>query len=296
MSGTSQTRLDNRNFFWVWFVAVNATLLVAALWVVAIGLLAPLIGLAGAFLSLFFAKWLAIKAHGIRVIEPALFRSDAERELHAIVSDVATRAGLETVPAVGVYDSPDVNAFATGASQSRSLVAFSSQLLAKLTPAEITAVVAHEVAHIANRDMLAIVLLQGAINSIVLAVVAPLNLFRVANLFSDRFSLGAEVCLWLAKTAVALALTFVGGLMVKAFSRRREFRADALAARIVGHDAMIGALTAIAKDDAAIPRGQLGYAAFKIAGRSPWGEFFSTHPTLERRVVALRTAVPQDQV
>ncbi len=218
MSSTSQTRLDNRNFFWVWFVAVNATLLIAALWVGAIGLLAPLIGFAGAFLSLFFAKWLAIKAHGIRVIEPALFRSDAERDLHAIVSDVATRAGLGTVPAVGVYDSPDVNAFATGASQSRSLVAFSSQLLAKLTPTEIKAVAAHEVAHIANRDMLAIVLLQGAINSIVPAVVAPLNLFRVANMFSDRFSFGVEVCLWLAKTALALALTFVGGLMVKAFS------------------------------------------------------------------------------
>ncbi len=290
MSEVPQSRLDNRNFFWVWFVAVNATLLVATLWVGAVGLFAPVIGFAGAFLSLFLAKWLAIKAHDIRVIEPALFRSRAEEKLHAIVSDMAHRAGLETAPAVGVYDSPDVNAFATGASPSRSLVAFSSELLDKLTPDEIGAVAAHEIAHIANRDMLAIVLLQGAINSIILAIVAPLNLLRVANWFSDRFSLATEVCIWLAKTAIALALTFGGSLIVKAFSRRREFRADALAARLVGHDAMIGALTAIAKDDAAIPRTQLGYAAFKIAGRSPWGEFFSTHPTLERRVVALRAA------
>lgn len=290
MDNQPQSRLDNRNFFWAWFFAVNATLLVATLWVGVIGLLAPLIGFAGAFLSLFFAKWLAVKAHGIRMIEPALFRSDAERELHAIVSDVSQRAGLATVPAIGVYDSPDINAFATGATPSRSLVAFSSELLGALPPEEIRAVAAHEIAHIANRDMLAIVLLQGAINSIVLAVVAPLNLLRVANWFSDTFSWAIEAALWLAKVAIALALTFVGGLIVKSYSRRREFRADALAARLIGHEAMIAALTTIAKDDAAIPRGQLGYAAFKIAGRSPWGEFFSTHPTLERRVATLRAS------
>lgn len=290
MNERSPTRLDNRNFFWAWFIAVNATLLVATLWVGVVGLLAPLIGFAGAFASLFAARWLAIKAHGIRLIEPALFRSDAERELYEMVGDVARRAGLATVPAIGVYSSPDMNAFATGASQSRSMVAFSSKLLEELPAAEIRAVAAHEVAHIANRDMLAIVLLQGAINSIVLAVVAPLNFLRFANLFSEKFSWGTELCLWLAKTAVALALTFVGSLMVKAYSRKREYRADALAARLVGHDAMIRALTSIARDDAIIPRQQLSYAAFKIAGRSPWGEFFSTHPTLERRVVALRTA------
>lgn len=296
MNNQPHSRLDNRNFFWVWFVAVNATLLVATLWVGVIGLLAPLIGFAGAFLSLFFAKWLAIKAHGIRVIEPALFRSDAERELHVIVSDVSRRAGLETVPAVGVYASPDINAFATGATQSRSLVAFSSELLDELPPEQIRAVAAHEIAHIANRDMLAIVLLQGTINSIVLAVVAPLNLLRVANWFSDTFSWAIEAALWLAKVGIALALTFAGGLIVKAYSRRREFRADALAARLVGHEPMIAALTTIAKDDAAIPRGQLSYAAFKIAGRSPWGEFFSTHPTLERRVIALRSSAVRGQL
>ncbi|QNN65472.1 M48 family metalloprotease [Sphingomonas rhizophila] len=271
----------------MWFVAVNATLLIGIIWVGAVGLFAPVIGIGGAFLSLLFAKALAIRAHGIKLIEPMNPRSGAERELLDMITDLAGRAGLEHVPAVGVYASPDLNAFATGTNQKGSLVAFTDRLLEELPAEEIRAVAAHEIAHIANRDMLAMVLLQGAINSIIIAIVVPISFMRFFVDSSDKYGVMLDGLLWLLKAALALVLTFLGSLLVKAFSRRRELRADALAARLCGSGSMIAALKSIDRDTAIIPRAQLGYAAFKIAGGSSWGEWFSTHPSMARRIANL---------
>ena len=184
-----------------------------------------------------------------------------------MVAELATRAGLDCVPEVGVYDSPDINAFATGSSPSNALVAFSSSLLNKMDREQIQAVAAHEIAHIANRDMLGTVLLQGVINSIVLIATLPLNLLRVLNIFGDSFSWVVEFTLWLIKTIAALVLTLLGSLVVKAFSRSREYRADAFAAVLLGKGPMMNALKSLANDTSKIPLEQSAYATFKISGR-----------------------------
>lgn len=293
--------LSNKNFFWTWFVAVNVSLLAAVIFF-PFAVFFPFIGIGGAVLSLFLSRWLAKRAHGIVLIGPETFRSAAEEELYGVVTELSRRAGLPVVPEVGVYKSPDMNAFATGTNQSSSLVAFSTGLLEKMPPDQIRAVAAHEIAHIANRDMVAMVLIQGVINSIVLACTLPINMLRALNWFSDQFTWAIELVLWLAKLAVAIFLTFLGSLVTKAYSRRREFRADELAARLVGPEAMASALETIAKDTTRIPRGQLAYASFKIAARPGLAELFSTHPAIERRIAALKALVgsvtadqPQDQ-
>ena len=285
--------LTNKNFFWAWFLAVNATFLVLAIFL-PIAVAFPFIGIAGAIFSLFASKWLAMRAHRIQVIDPAAFRSGAEAELHAMVAELSARAGLPSTPEIGVYESPDMNAFATGASQSDSLVAFSTALIEKLPAHEVRAVAAHEVAHIANRDMLAIVLLQGVINSVALVCVAPLHLLKVMNWFSDRFSWAIEIVLTLAHVVVSAVVLFLGSLVTKAFSRAREFRADALAAHLVGSDHMADALETISREEPLIPREQLGYAAFKISGAPGIVEVLSTHPPVVKRIAALRAmALPE---
>src|SRR3954465_8779182 len=125
----SPRNLSNRNFFWGWFVAVNLALLVSALWIGPFGFYLPVIGILGSFLSLFFAKWLAIRAHNIKLIKPQFFKSGAEQEIYEVVAELAQMAGLAVTPEVGVYDSRDMNAFATGAGRKSSLIAFSSELL-----------------------------------------------------------------------------------------------------------------------------------------------------------------------
>ena len=285
--------LTNKNFFWAWFLVVNASFLVLAIFL-PFAVAFPFIGIAGAIFSLFASKWLAMRAHRIQVIDPAAFRSGAEAELHAMVAELSSRAGLPSTPEVGVYESPDMNAFATGASQSNSLVAFSTALIEKLPAHQVRAVAAHEVAHIANRDMLAIVLLQGVINSVALVCVAPLHLLKVLNWFSDRFSWAIEIVLTLAHVVVSAVVLFLGSLVTKAFSRAREFRADALAAHLIGSDHMAGALESISREKPLIPREQLGYAAFKISGAPGIAEVLSTHPPVAKRIAALRAmALPE---
>lgn len=190
-----------------------------------------------------------------------------------MVAELATRAGLDCVPEVGVYDSPDINAFATGSSPSNALVAFSSSLLNKMDREQIQAVAAHEIAHIANRDMLGTVLLQGVINSIVLIATLPLNLLRVLNIFGDSFSWFVEFTLWLTSTIAALVLTLLGSLVV-AFSRSREYRADAFAAVLLGKGPMMNALKSLANDTSKIPLEQSAYATFKISVDSASQKYF----------------------
>lgn len=159
--------LSNATFL-KWFVAVNLGVVLTAVWFVP-GLIwvFPIVGVGGAFVSLLLSKWLAMRAHHIEVINPASFKSPVEETLYHTVAELAGLAGLKAVPEVGIYDSPDMNAFATGASRDASLIAFSSALLAQLPPDQIRAVAAHEIGHVANRDMLAMVALQGLVNSIV---------------------------------------------------------------------------------------------------------------------------------
>ena len=283
---TGLKSLSNAKFL-KWFLLLNGALAVGLIWTGPWALLVPFLGFAGAMLSLVFAKWLAKRAHNIKIIDPNNPASSEEEQLHAIVVDLVARAGLEHVPEVGIYDSPDMNAFATGTKPSNALVAFSSGLLGNMERDQIQAVAAHEIAHIANRDMLGIVLLQGVINSIVLFVTLPLNVLRLFNFFSKERSWLLETGLWLVKATIGILLTFLGSLVVKAFSRSREYRADAYAAVLLGKEPMMSALKALSADTAEIPVEQSAYAAFKVSGRMSLSEIFSTHPPIEKRLAAL---------
>ena len=270
-----------------WFLFLNATIVLGLIWTGPGAIIIPAIGFAGAFVSLFLSKWLAKRTHNIKLINPQKFLTQEEELLYSMVSALSTRANLNNIPEVGVYKSHDMNAFATGVNQNKALVAFSSALLEKMDSKQIEAVAAHEIAHIANRDMLGIVLLQGAINSIVLCITLPLNAFRLLNLFSDQRSAFVELMLWTIKSIVALILTFIGNLVVKSFSRQREYRADAFSAVLLGKDSMISALNTLATDTSDIPHEQRGYSTFKVSGRFSFSEIFSTHPLIEKRIAAL---------
>lgn len=278
--------LSNAKFL-KWFFLLNGMLALGLIWTGPGMLMIPFFGFFGAILSLVFAKWLAKRAHNIKVIDPNNPASSEERQLFRTVADLAVRAGLKHVPEVGIYDSPDMNAFATGMKPSNALVAFSSGLLSNMERDQIQAVAAHEIAHIANRDMLGIVLLQGVINSIILFFTLPLNVLRLFNFFSKERSWLLETSLSLVKATIGILLTFLGSLVVKAFSRSREYRADAYAAVLLGKVPMMSALTALSTDTADIPVEQSAYAAFKVSGRISFSEFFSTHPPIEKRLAAL---------
>lgn len=279
--------LSNAQFF-KWFFLVNLGVVLTTVWFLdSFALIFPIVGIGGAFLALVFSRWLAIRAHKIKLIDAHNPTSDMEHDLQEMVAELAKRAGLPSTPEVGIYESPDMNAFATGRAPSAALIAFSSGILTKLPPDQLRAVAAHEIAHIANRDMLAMVLLQGVVNAIVIAVTFPIDFLRFGNLLSEDYSTMSQFIMWLTKTVVAVVLTFIGSLFVKAFSRHREYRADAFAARLVGTDQMTGALQALSMDTEEAPREQFAYAAFKIKGGWSLGELLSTHPTIEKRIAAL---------
>ena len=288
-------KLSNFRFFW-WFVLVNAGV-VATLAAVTQGAALPMtalvviFGSTGSVFTLLLSRWLAVKAHSIVRID--------DRQNHEFgwlvddVREISRKAGLKVIPQVGVWPGPDANAFATGPSPKRALVAFSTPLLEMLTRQEVKAVAAHEVAHIANRDMLAMTMLQGVINSFVLIAVMPIQILRIFNFFSRRFSWGVEFGSMLVKFLITVVLTFLGSLVVKAFSRRREYRADAMAARLVAPEHMKSALERLAgipAEKQKVPQTQAAYAAFKINGRGII-ELLSTHPLVEKRIKALEEEI-----
>jgi heat shock protein HtpX len=280
-----------------WFLLVNAAI-VASLVAVSAGaglVLVPaalVIGMILPFFYLMISKWSAIRSHQVKIIDPAKPRNQTEADLYALVASISQQAGLERVPEVGWYESADMNAFATGMTRNNSLVAFSSALIAGMDGREIAAVAAHEIAHIANGDMVTLALVQSAVNAIVFVITIPLWLFKVFALFSDKVGWVEYVVISFVKWIVTTILVFLASLVVKGFSRRREFGADRLAATLVDRDAMIRALEVLSGDDVAPPKEQAGLAAFKIKSQPAWWDLFSTHPSVQRRIAAL-SGLPQ---
>lgn len=241
------------------------------------------------FISLLFSKILAIRSHRIHIIDPNRFSNTQQESLFRLVSSLSQKAGITNVPAVGIYESSDMNAFATGSSKNNSLIAFSSTLLDHLDEEAIAAVAAHEVAHIANGDMVTMSLLQSVINAIVLLITLPLSVIKIASLFSDNFDILGYWLISIVKFLLASVLLFLGSLVVKAFSRHREFEADKLASQLTDHTYMIHALESLNCDEVSYPSEQKAYAAFKINSPPAWFDIFSTHPSLERRIEALES-------
>jgi heat shock protein HtpX len=242
-------------------------------------------GMGGSFISLAISKWMALRTTGAKVIETP--RNDAEAWLVETVRQQASASNIG-MPQVAIFPSDAPNAFATGARRDKALVAVSTGLLQRMGRGEIEAVLAHEVSHIANGDMVTLTLIQGVLNTFVLF------LSRVIGHFVDRLVFrneqGHGMGFFMVTIAAQILLGILASILVMWFSRRREFRADAGGARLAGTPQMIGALERLkaASDPAPLPD-QL--SAFGISGgKKGLMRLFMTHPPLDERIAALKGA------
>jgi len=237
-------------------------------------------GMGGAFISLQMSRWIAKRATGVKLVDGQTGRAELDW-LHATVTRLTQQANLP-MPEVGVYESPEVNAFATGPSKSRSLVAVSSGLLRAMRQEEVEGVLAHEVAHIANGDMVTMTLLQGVMNAFVMFL-ARLIAFAMRS-GDSRNSQGVS---WIAVIALEIVLGMLGSLVTAWFSRQREFRADHGGATLAGRDRMLAALRRLAANRELVETQHQALATLKISGKRSWMVLLSTHPPLEARIAAL---------
>lgn len=250
--------------------------------------MSAIIGMTGSFISLFLSKWMAKRSTGAQVIsEP---RSEPEAWLLTTVRRQAEQSGIG-MPEVAIYEAPEMNAFATGWNRNDALVAVSTGLLRNMNRREVEAVLAHEVSHVANGDMVTLTLIQGVLNTFVVFIS---NI--VASIISSAMRRGDDdgpgVLDSIAHTVVYMVLQIVLGVLasiiVMWFSRRREFRADEGGASLAGRDAMISALRRLAGDgnDHVLPD---EVKAFGISGGKPGGlrSLFMTHPPIADRIAAL---------
>ncbi|HHM05377.1 MAG TPA: protease HtpX [Gammaproteobacteria bacterium] len=247
---------------------------------------AAVFGMGGSFISLAISKWTAKRMTGAQVIGQP--RSETERWLVETVRRLARQAGIG-MPEVAVYNAPDVNAFATGMSRNKALVAVSTGLLQNMSRDEAEAVLGHEVSHVANGDMITLALIQGVVNTFVIF------LSRVIGHLVDRVVFknerGHGPAFWITTIVAELVLGILASMIVFWFSRRREFRADAGGAKLAGRRKMIAALERL---QASVRQPHLPdqMAAFGISGSVGQGlrRLFMTHPPLSERIEALRRA------
>jgi len=244
-------------------------------------------GMGGAFISLRMSKFAAKHFHGVKVIDPKN-ADPAELALLEKVHALARRAQLPAMPEVGIYQSPDVNAFATGPSKKNSLVAVSTGLLSRMSENEIEGVLAHEVSHIANGDMVTMTLIQGIVNAFAMFFSRLLARVVAANVDSRYSGIVHFVCVIIGD----IAFTLLGSIAVNFFSRKREFRADAGSAKISSTANMISALQRLQALHLEPPSREDTMATLKISGRERRGsiaDLFMTHPALSDRIRALES-------
>lgn len=248
-------------------------------------LFSTVFGFGGAFISLLMSKTIAKFSVGAQVITQPT--NETEQWLLQTIARQSQEAGVG-MPEVAIYDSPEMNAFATGASRNNSLVAVSSGLLQQMSRREVEAVLAHEISHIANGDMVTLTLIQGVLNTFVIflsRIVAGIINSALRGNNNEESGLGG-----IAYFAVVMVLQLVFGMIasiiVMWFSRQREYRADAGAARIEGSQAMIAALQRLKGNEESHLDGSL--VAFGIADKSSMSELFMSHPPLDKRIEALQ--------
>ena len=248
-------------------------------------------GMSGAFISLLLSRWMAKSMYGVKVIDPKDRTLSADhRWLMDTVYALARRAQLPEMPEVGIYESPEVNAFATGPSKKKSLVAVSSGLFQRMTKPEIEGVIGHEITHISNGDMVTMTLIQGIVNSVAFFFSRIL-----ANVVSSQVDEKMRGIVHFAMTIIGdIFFTLLGSMVVAYFSRRREFRADAGGAKLASSPNMVSALRKL-QTVYELPMQTQGeardnLATLKISHRDQRGglmSLFTTHPPLEERIAAL---------
>lgn len=243
-------------------------------------------GFTGSFISLFMSKWMAKKSTGTQVIDQP--RTHNEQWLINTVQRLASDAGIG-MPEVGIFPAYEANAFATGWNRNNSLVAVSQGLLERFSPEEVEAVLAHEIGHVANGDMVTLTLIQGVVNTFVMFFA------RIFGNFVDKAILknedGPGIGYFVATIFAQLVLGILASIIVMWFSRRREFRADEAGARLAGTGAMISALRRLQVESGQV-ESQMpdSMAAFGISSGFKQGvaSLLMSHPPLEQRIAVLQ--------
>ncbi len=253
-------------------------------------IMALLFGFGGSIVSLMMSKWMALKSVGGEVIEQP--RNETERWLMHTVAQQAQQAGI-AMPQVAIYHAPDINAFATGARRDASLVAVSTGLLQNMSRDEAEAVIAHEISHIANGDMVTMTLIQGVVNTFVIFISRVIAQIAAGFLGGNRedegeSSNGNPLIYFAVATVLELVFGILASIITMWFSRHREFHADAGSARLVGREKMIAALQRLKTSYE--PQEASSMMAFCINGKAKsMSELFMTHPPLDKRIEALRS-------
>ena len=244
-------------------------------------------GMTGSIISLYLSKSMVKSLYRVQVVTS----SGPYRELVQMVERLAQRAGIEKMPEVGIYESADPNAFATGPSKNSALVAVSTGLLQRMNKDQLEAVLGHEISHVVNGDMVTMTLLQGVMNAFVIffsRIVAHV----VAR---DRNGRRNEGLYFLTVIICNIVFSLLASLVVCGFSRRREYYADAGSARLVGADKMIQALEVLGQNANLLPPADNRVAALQISARpSRWLQLYSTHPRIQDRIAALQHRTYQD--
>ena len=248
-------------------------------------------GFGGAFISLALSKVMAKWMMGLKIIDPSTQDHQLRRIVKA-VHDYSQKAGIRKMPEVAYYESDELNAFATGPTKNNSLVAVSTGLLSKMSEDEVDGVLAHEVAHIANGDMVTMTLIQGVVNTFVIfisRILAQLAAgFMGGNRDEGEESNGNPLIYFAVATVLELVFGILASIITMWFSRHREFHADAGSAKLVGREKMIAALQRLKTSYE--PQEATSMMAFCINGKSKsLSELFMTHPPLDKRIEALRT-------
>lgn len=241
-------------------------------------------GFGGALISLLMSKWMAKKMMGVQMIDPSR-ASGQEMEIYQMVERISKSAGLTKMPEVGIYEAPDVNAFATGPSKRNSMVAVSTGLLRTMNKAEVEGVIGHEIAHIANGDMVTMTLVQGVVNSFVIffsRIIARVAAANVDEKYAYMVQFGVSIVL-------DIVFSILGSIVVAYFSRLREFRADQGGAMFAGREKMIAGLRRLQSVYDRMEPDNGSMATLKISSK-PAGvmALFSTHPPLEQRIQRLQ--------
>jgi heat shock protein HtpX len=245
-------------------------------------------GFGGAFISLAISKWMAKRSMGVHVIQNP--STPTEQWLVSTVRAQAEQLGIG-MPEVGVFDSPEPNAFATGARRNAALVAVSTGLLQKMRREEVEAVLGHEMAHVANGDMVTLTLIQGVVNTFVFFLSRVIG--RIVDRAVFRSENGNGPGYFITVIVAQMVLGILASMIVMAFSRHREFRADRGGAKLAGTQGMVGALEALRRNQLQAQGLPESMKAFGISGGKAGGfkRLFMSHPPLEERIAALQNSI-----
>jgi heat shock protein HtpX len=249
-------------------------------------IMAAVMGMGGSFISLAMSKWIAKMSVGAQVIKEP--RNPTESWLLGVVRSHAEKAGIG-MPEVAIYEAPEMNAFATGMSKNSALVAVSTGLLQQMDREQVDAVLGHEISHVANGDMVTMALIQGVLNTFVIFLARVIGTVVDRAISGNRDSGGGGLAYFGIVIVLQIVLGFLASLIVMAFSRWREFRADAGGARLAGRESMISALQRLGGDDgqSTLPK---AIQAFGITGEHGIARLLRSHPPIPERIAALRAA------